>query len=121
MEVNKGKLFLAVLLLIANLCLAQKKDKITNRADTASKILKSGAIYIGDGSGLNSSVFIIKPEIDTIRVVMIVSDTSKLGSRYLFTMRGYVAISKWSVYDYLDEWKKPISKNYVVWQSSNRK
>lgn len=65
------------------------------------------------------------PSVDTERVIMLVQDTTI--SRYPYMMKGYFAKERrndqWNdnffmvVTNILDNSKKPISKNIVIWES----
>lgn len=75
--------------------------------------------------GLGSTMTIRK---DTVPVIMAVSDTSlrKADMPLLWQQRGYSVGNRFFIDTYLDEDKKPLGKNIIVWmsmptESTNRK
>lgn len=64
---------------------------------------------------------IILPKPDTIKVIMLVCDTTRTGGAFDYTnphvywMLGHLT-NNWGPYEFLDPYKKPLSKKVIVWQ-----
>ncbi len=126
------KNILFILLLVSDFCFAQSPDTIIlDKPCCPDSILHSsgfGSVYLSIVKNSDSSITITARQIDTVRVIMLVCDTSNQfysihSDTIVGTLTGWVS---WQFgYDvrennehlyYLDENKKPLNKNIVVWQ-----